>query len=187
MQHHYGFTLHMARCQQRQVLAARKKRYADQHSNAEHTTAVFQRDDLALVQFPDHIHPPADGAKADGPVKVIERVGDNAYRLLHLAVGTPRVYSTSQMVRYHTNIFEPTPVSVAARSRSMWAVERIVEHKYDEDGYLLVLVKWYGWEEAANTWERAIENRHNSDIIEYCEARRLDEVLKVKKPKRRRC
>jgi hypothetical protein len=135
-----GACLKMARLNQARALEATKRSYRVKLQTQRYSEITYQSGDLALVQFAAHISHERGGPVCDGPVRVIAAEGRHGFRCFHLGQGTEKLYSVGQMIPFLTNAYEPTPETVAARSRLMWMVEAVVGHRYDDDDDLLVLV-----------------------------------------------
>lgn len=109
--------------------------------------------------------------KRFGPFKVIEKIGDVAYRL-ELPKTMKRIHNV-----FHVSLLEPVvpnsfrgrepepmpPVEVEGVEE--WHVEEILDSR-QHYGKIQYLVKWLGWSETANSWEPAEYLEHSGELVE---------------------
>jgi hypothetical protein len=123
--------------------------------------------------------------KYDGPFKIVEAVGKQAYRLR-----LPKTFSKIHPV-FHVSLLKPfrrqpgteptEPQPIVLDDHEEWEVEEILGHRRFRNK-TQYLVKWLGWPSYENSWE-PVENLRNAQeaLQAYQEASGL-----LNKPRRRR-
>ena len=117
----------------------------------------------------------------DGPFEVLERIGQNAYRLkLPASVRLHPVFNVSQLRPYRQptdkfpdRVVDPQP-PVVVDGEEEYEVEAVISHRDSRRGGATrrqYLVKWLGYADLHNTWE-PVENLDNAQeaINRYLDA-----------------
>ena len=89
-----------------------------------------------------------------GPMKVLGNIGSE-YRLLNLITMKEKLYHAHHMKPFIFNLHQTTPTDVARRDYLEFFVEKILEHKGNQNrlNTLEFLVKWSTYDDFHNSWE----------------------------------
>jgi hypothetical protein len=109
-----------------------------------------------------------------GPLKVLQRIGEVAYRL-QLPKGSRihDVFHVSLLKAYKADeaARPPTPKPIIVDGEELWNVEKLLDHKdvkvKGRAAQRFYWTKWEGFDDSFNEWIAEKELRHNIRLAEY--------------------
>ena len=158
-----------------------------QRHQAEHTDAyllhhsgpqisdVFPNGSLVLVTYPER--PPTKfHTHLRGPFRVLDH-DEERYHCLNLVNGRALSFHISQLRPYTTDLNPKslTPLQVAMKDNDEDIVDHIVDHRIIPGGSvkkrttLEFRVRWFGYDENADTWEPYVNVRELAALDVYCQ------------------
>jgi transposase InsO family protein len=100
----------------------------------------------------------------DGPYQIV-KIDNRDYTILDLITNKTKLVDINRLVPFVYDKTTTNPEQVAARSRDMYIIESILQHRRNNT----FLVKWAGYDEPTdNTWEPLANIRNNEVFHQYC-------------------
>ena len=128
-----------------------------------------------------------------GPAKVLERLGDQSYRVQIKANMTLEVHA-SHMKPYLEDLFADPPVELYHFQSTHtpqevqvgdWTVDTILRHRKNKRGEYEFLTRWEHAEPNSETWEPASNFilHYNYELVQYCQKKGIQlDLAKILKP-----